>query len=415
MLDKKLIKNLASLFSIQGLAYLVPLITLPYFVRVLGVSAYGEVSFWQAVGQYGVILVNFGFLYSGPRQISQNSSDSMELSRIFISIIVVRVIFAFIILNVLFASIIFLGKSVYMHLSIAVWVLAVALMPVWYFQGVERMGVMAAVTFVAKCLTLPAFFIFVNSPQDNWLVIFISAIVDLILALGLLFWVFFRQEITFDSGINRQDLLQQISLGWHVFVSRIGINIYSQSTTVALGLLTNLEVVGIFSAANKLRAAIQGLLGPISQALYPRMVTLFSQSKSKAHKFLRKIFVIQVVVVFLGVLASYFLAPEILDLILGEAYLGSVSVFRILIWVPLVVAVSNIFGVQTLLAQGFDKIFSRVILFGGAWHLFFLIPAIYLFQDVGASIMILVTEVIIVALMFAAVCKHDRKFILGDK
>lgn len=409
MRDAKFIKNLFSLFSIQGLSYLMPLITLPYLVRVLGVGAYGELSFWQAVAQYGVLLVNFGFLYSAPRQISQVAADRDKVSEVFFSVLWVRIICAALIASFLLVSSLVFGFDY--ALPIAFLVFSAAIMPTWYFQGVEKMGMVAFATFLVKFSTLPILFYFVNAPEDAWLAFVIGAVGDFILGGVLLAVVLLKGYVIFVKvGVDK--LRTQIKQGWHVFVSRIGINIYSQSTTVILGLFASPEAVGVFSAADKLRSAVQGLLGPLSSALYPRMVSLFTSGKAKAYIFLQRIFFIQVFAVVVIAIVIFLFSGLVVSLVLGEGYENAIPILEILIWVPVAVAISNIFGVQALLAQGRDAAFSRVILVAGIFHVTALIPMVLYFQETGAALMILITESLIAIVMGWCVISRDKQYIL---
>ncbi|MGP9076925.1 oligosaccharide flippase family protein [Geobacillus thermodenitrificans subsp. calidus] len=62
MSDKKrLFENFLSLATLQGLNYILPLLTLPYLVRVLGPEKYGLVAFAQSFIQFFIILVDYGF------------------------------------------------------------------------------------------------------------------------------------------------------------------------------------------------------------------------------------------------------------------------------------------------------------------------------------------------------------------
>ena len=61
MLDKRIIKNISSLFSLQMATYIIPLINLPYLVRVLGVEGYGYLGFSLAITQYANLIINYGF------------------------------------------------------------------------------------------------------------------------------------------------------------------------------------------------------------------------------------------------------------------------------------------------------------------------------------------------------------------
>ncbi|GAB7217999.1 hypothetical protein OS42_46130 [Dickeya oryzae] len=82
-MDFKLLKNILSLISIQGANFLIPLITLPYLVRVLEPSGYGYLSFAIAVTQYFVLVTEYGFNLSITQKIALVRDDLVRVSEIF--------------------------------------------------------------------------------------------------------------------------------------------------------------------------------------------------------------------------------------------------------------------------------------------------------------------------------------------
>ena len=64
---KRLASNFLSLSALQVFTYVLPLLTLPYLVRVLGVEKYGLVMFAQSVIMFFSILVDYGFNLSATR------------------------------------------------------------------------------------------------------------------------------------------------------------------------------------------------------------------------------------------------------------------------------------------------------------------------------------------------------------
>ena len=62
--------NISALYAVQGLNYVLPLLMLPYLLRVLGPQSYGIIIFTQSLARYAVIVTDFGFTLTATRAIS---------------------------------------------------------------------------------------------------------------------------------------------------------------------------------------------------------------------------------------------------------------------------------------------------------------------------------------------------------
>lgn len=77
-LQSTIVRNAASLYAIRFADYIIPLIMVPYLVRVLGPAGYGAVGFGQGLVNYITLSVDYGFDWSATRRISvERANPSM--------------------------------------------------------------------------------------------------------------------------------------------------------------------------------------------------------------------------------------------------------------------------------------------------------------------------------------------------
>ena len=82
--DKKIVaNNYLSLLFLQGANYLLPLLILPFLVRVLGTEKFGLIMFAQSLATFLMVFVDFGFNLSGTREVSLSRQNHQKLSEIF--------------------------------------------------------------------------------------------------------------------------------------------------------------------------------------------------------------------------------------------------------------------------------------------------------------------------------------------
>ena len=70
---------------------------------------------------------------------------------------------------------------------------------------------------------------------------------------------------------------------------------------------------------------------------------------------------------------------------------------------PFIVGISNVLGIQILVALGYKKVFSKILLCSGGLCLILIGPSTYLYSENGAALSVLITEVFVTIAMLIVV------------
>jgi len=399
---KRLFENFLSLSVLQGLNYLLPLVTFPYLVRVLGVEKFGLLSFATATIAYFQILTDYGFNLSATREVAINRDNKEKLNEIYSSVMIIKfclLIISFLLLSVLvFSFEKFRQDWLVYYLSFGM-VVGQVLFPVWFFQGMERMRYITLLNILAKGLFTIAIFVFVRAQNDYLKIPLLNSIGFILAGVISLFIVSKYFNIKFQR-VHESSLKFQLREGWHIFVSTIAISLYTVSTTFILGLFTNNKIVGYYSAADKLIQAVKGLFGPVSQSLYPFINKKVAESKEAGLHIIRKI------TKYIGITTAFvsFLifigSKQIITVILSSEYNNSIVILRILSIHPFLIGLSNVFGIQTMLPFQRKKAFQNILIIASIINIIVSLLLVPLFQHIGSAISVTFVEFFVTLTMF---------------
>src|SRR5271169_2073299 len=67
LIRNDLVHNTAALYGVQLCRKAIPLLTMPYLARVLGPAGWGSVAFVSSLGEFIVLIIEFGFNLSATR------------------------------------------------------------------------------------------------------------------------------------------------------------------------------------------------------------------------------------------------------------------------------------------------------------------------------------------------------------
>lgn len=397
----KFLKNFSSLTALQISNYFFPLITFPYLVRVLGVENFGIANFVFAFIAYFASFTEYGFNLSATRQISINRNNHSLLQDIFNSTLLIKTflcIISFLILVFIITLFEQFRNNSPLYFFSFLFVAGNVFYPDWFLQGIEKMSYLSFVTIPMRVISTVAVFLFVTSVNDLSVYIIIVSLYQFVAGLLLFFITKNKFSIKF-SYPSKIKLFEQVQEGWHIFLSKISINIYTSSNVFLLGLLSGNLSVGYFTGANKIREAISGIFSNLSLTFYPYFSERLQINKTEGLKSLKIYLKFITSFSFIPGVLIFIFSEEIILFILGKDYLNSIEVLKILSFLPFIISLSNVFGIQLMLNTGHSKEFNRIISAAAFINLILIFVFVPQINEKGAALSMLITEIFVTVSM----------------
>ncbi|WP_148872425.1 oligosaccharide flippase family protein, partial [Serratia marcescens] len=141
-----------SLFSIQAVNYILPLLIIPLLVRVLGVELFGTYILILTVIQYFIIASEYGFNLTATRKIAINIESKQSVSKFFFAVISAKLLIAGIGVIALNTVLLLLPQyhKYILYLNFGyLSVLGSIFFPIWLYQAYEKMIWIAICNFVS--------------------------------------------------------------------------------------------------------------------------------------------------------------------------------------------------------------------------------------------------------------------------
>jgi PST family polysaccharide transporter len=394
-------KNFTILMTLQVSTYLAPLLTLPWLARVLGPNEYGRLSFGLAFTAYFISLTNYSFSLTATPKVSINRDSRALRSQVFWETILTQASLAaagLVVLIALTTFIPYLAENRELLLIGYGQAVGAMLIPTWYFQGIEDLGMLSGLVFIGRALSIPAMYLFVRHREDVYIAMAVNALVPFLSGVAICTYLYFRHELDFVP-VSFKTIRARLKDGWSVFMATSLVDIYASSNIVLLTFMAGNVAGGYFAAGDKLIRAALNMLQPLKTAAYPRVSFLMHHAKEDAFAFLRKMFVVQGAIVSLISVCIFFGAPLAVKILYGPQFLPTVDVLRWMAFVPMMAGLSDLFGVQTMLPLGLKSQFSRVLIGSAILNFAVLGVLAKLFAEQGAAATVLIVETCVAAAM----------------
>jgi len=400
--DKKLFSNFSYLTLNQLVNQILPFIYFPYVAQILGPKNYGLANYAVAIALYFSLITDFGFNFSSMRLVSIYRDDKDYLSKILFGSLMAK-IFLFGICTIVFGLLIifmsdFRNESL-LFLVAYFSVLGSVFNCYYFFQGIEKIKNYFFLSFLIRACSVVLIFFFVKRREDYVEFVFINSFSNFILG-AISFLITLKLNNIKPLMPSFKFTFELLKDGARYFVNAATINLYTASNAVILGFFSTKEEVGYFTAADKIRAGIQGFLVPVSSAIFPRAAYLFSRDKKKGIDLVEKLKMRLWAIMFLLCLLVFIFSSSICNLVLGSQFFKSVLPLKIIAFAPFIISISNIFGIQILLAVGRNDLFLKATLTAAIFNIIFASIFTRYYGAIASAISFLFSEIIVAFLCY---------------
>ena len=379
-----------------GTQMLFPLITFPYVCRVIEADGIGQINFFQSIISYISLFTCLGIPMYAIREIARDRSDVVQMNRTAMEILLLHsmlTLVGYAIVAILCLTIPQIQVNIPLFLILSLTIFFTAIGCEWFYQGIEDFKYITIRGLIIKTVSVVLLFIFVKSKTD----LLYYGCYTVFGVLGGNIFNFFRLR----KYIHRENIIfSELHIKRHVkpvlkvFSFSVVTSIYLQLNTVLLGFLKNALAVGYFAAATKVMQMLLTMSACLGSVMMPRASHLIAENKEdEFNRLIQKSYDFTLAIALPMTIGLIFCAPSLITALCGVKFEHSILPSQIIAPIILMVAISNVFGIQVLFPKGKINIVTLCCGIGAVADLLLNLCLIPFFSYIGTSIAYLGAEV----------------------
>ena len=379
-----------------GTQMLFPLITFPYVCRVIEADGIGQINFFQSIISYISLFTCLGIPMYAIREIARDRSDVVQMNRTAMEILLLHsmlTLVGYAIVAILCLTVPQIQVNIPLFLILSLTIFFTAIGCEWFYQGIEDFKYITIRGLIIKTVSVVLLFIFVKSKTD----LLYYGCYTVFGVLGGNIFNFFRLR----KYIHRENIIfSELHIKRHVkpvlkvFSFSVVTSIYLQLNTVLLGFLKNALAVGYFAAATKVMQMLLTMSACLGSVMMPRASHLIAENKEdEFNRLIQKSYDFTLAIALPITIGLIFCAPSLITALCGVKFEHSILPSQIIAPIILMVAISNVFGIQVLFPKGKINIVTLCCGIGAVADLILNLCLIPIFSYIGTSIAYLGAEV----------------------
>lgn len=379
-----------------GTQMLFPLITFPYVCRVIEADGVGQINFFQSIISYISLFTCLGIPMYAIREIARDRSDVIQMNRTAMEILLLHsmlTLVGYAIVAILCLTIPQIQVNIPLFLILSLTIFFTAIGCEWFYQGIEDFKYITIRGLIIKTVSVVLLFIFVKSKTD----LLYYGCYTVFGVLGGNIFNFFRLR----KYIHRENIIfSELHITRHikpvlkVFSFYVVTSIYLQLNTILLGFLKDALAVGYFAAATKVVQMLLRLAACLGSVMMPRASHLIAENReNEFNHLIQKSYDFTLAISLPITIGLIFCASSLIMVLCGAKFDSSILPSQIIAPTILMVAISNVFGIQVLYPKGKINIVTLCCGIGAIADLILNLCLIPFFSYIGTSIAYLGAEI----------------------
>ena len=377
---------------------LLSFLVVTWLARKLRPEGFGLISFALALLSYFIVLAQGGLQLYGVREVAREPQRSAHYVRHIQGLQIVQSVLAFFLMLVVAFLVPASRLEKEVLLIFGATLLLYAFQLDWVLQGIERMGLLATITFLQGAVYVCLVIWKVHSPEAIiWVPV--AYLVGIIVQDALLTTSVFRRFgsclPSFDLSSMRAILKTSLPMGFSMAM----IALYWNTGSVILGFLKGDAYVGWYNAALKIVTVLVVVPQLYNQAMVPSISALFGQSLPRLERLVNESVRLMALPALPMMLGGIVLSRKIIHVLYGARYTEAVAALQILLAGVAIIYVSIPLG-STLLYCGREKLYMRAVTLGALANVVVNLIAIPRLGITGAAIACILCESAVLTLMY---------------
>lgn len=412
---KSLAKN--SIYNIiyRLLNVLFPLITATYVSRILLPEGVGIIASANNIAIYFALVAALGLPTYGVKKIAE-AKDRENVSKIFSELFLINC-FSTLICTILYYCMIFsteyfCGKRL-LYVIVGLQIFFNIINVDWFYQGKEEFKYIMIRSMVVKIMSLTAVFIFVKSSDDY----IFYALIQIVAKVANYIFNIINLRKYVDFRFKNLDIQCHMKPIFTLLAASIAIEVYTIADTTMLTMMCGEAAVGYYENARKSIDVVRAIVTAMSAVFLPRLSYYYASGEIiEFKKLIIKGFKILAFLSVPAMMGLYLLSGNLVTILFGESFYGSIVTVKILSISIVTVAFSNFIGYQILVTVGKEKVMFISTLVGALVNVIANVLMIRLFQHNGAALSSVMTEFLVTIIQVISVkkvisIKGESKFI----